>query len=481
MTKRPPEPLDDGAELSALAPHASELAAGFVNVAADLALVIDADGVIRDIALAGPDSPLPATRQWIGRACVDTVSPDSRRKVELMLAEARDGGTSRRREVNLVASGSGTGGSVPVALAAVRLGEGGPILAVGRDLRATAALQQRFIESQQQMERDYWRRRQSEARYRLLFEVAIDAVMVLDALSGRVVEANRAAGALFGRDAAQLVHHELAALFAPSARPAVEHLVERARTAETTVDARLDNGAAVLHAAMVPLRADGVPLLLLRLRPAEAVVFARDQAGQLAELVERSPDAVVVADLNGGLRYANPAFHALCGLPPQTDLSGRRLTEWLGENARAIDDLLRQVSAAGLVARSVLPLRHGSAPAVEVSAALLSEPDAADGDGGDSRLVGLTLRSVAARSAGEDGVIDDLGHAMERLAERVGSVMLPSLMREGGDLLERHLLRAAMVRGGGTGPAAQLLGISEDSLALRLRRHRLPPYANATA
>ena len=61
------------------------------------------------------------------------------------------------------------------------LGRDGPVLAVGRDLRAVSAIQQRFIDAQQAMERDYWRQRQAEARYRMLFQVATDGVLVVDA------------------------------------------------------------------------------------------------------------------------------------------------------------------------------------------------------------------------------------------------------------------------------------------------------------
>ena len=77
----------------------------------------------------------------MGRHWVDTVTGETRRKIELLLNEARAGGFSRSREVN---HPSPSGPDIPVAYAAVQLGEGGPVLAVGRDLRAVAAIQQRF-------------------------------------------------------------------------------------------------------------------------------------------------------------------------------------------------------------------------------------------------------------------------------------------------------------------------------------------------
>ena len=57
----------------------------------------------------------------------------------------------------------------------------GRVVAIGRDLRSIAALQQRLVEAQQSMERDYWRLRHVETRYRLLFQMATEAVLIVDA------------------------------------------------------------------------------------------------------------------------------------------------------------------------------------------------------------------------------------------------------------------------------------------------------------
>ena len=107
---------------------------------------------------------------------------------------------SRRREFN---HRTPEGSSIPVSWAAVRLGDSGPVLAVGRDLRTVSAIQQHFMDAQQEMERDYWQRRQTVSHCRQLFQVAHDAVLVLDADTLAVLDANPAAGALLGAWAAE--------------------------------------------------------------------------------------------------------------------------------------------------------------------------------------------------------------------------------------------------------------------------------------
>ena len=77
----------------------------------------------------------------------------------------------------------------------------GRIVAFGRNLRAVSSLQRRLVDAQQSMERDYARVRRMETRYRLLFEMASDAVLIVDGASQRVIDSNSAAGRLFGAPA----------------------------------------------------------------------------------------------------------------------------------------------------------------------------------------------------------------------------------------------------------------------------------------
>lgn len=87
-------------------------------------------------------------------------------------------GLGRRREVN---HPSGLGDAVPVSYTAIRLGAEGPLLAVGRDLRS--------VDAQRDTEQAYWKARQADSRYHLLFQVATDAMLLVDGQTGRIVDA----------------------------------------------------------------------------------------------------------------------------------------------------------------------------------------------------------------------------------------------------------------------------------------------------
>jgi DNA-binding NtrC family response regulator len=60
------------------------------------------------------------------------------------------------------------------------------------------------------------------------------------------------------------------------------------------------------------------------------------------------------------------------------------------------------------------------------------------------------------------------------LAAQLGRVSLPELMQEAADLAECHLIRNALQKSRGhVGSAADWLGITAESLALRMQRHGL--------
>ena len=115
MTNRLPQATD----LSALSGLAPELAATLVSITGDIALVIDATGVIQNVAVGGAALGSSA-EEWVGRQWVDTVTGDTRRKIEQLLQEVSVGGVSQRREVNHPGQ---SGADIPMAYAAVRLGE----------------------------------------------------------------------------------------------------------------------------------------------------------------------------------------------------------------------------------------------------------------------------------------------------------------------------------------------------------------------
>ena len=495
---------DLGADLGVLAAFAPELARTFASVASDVALVIGKDGVVRSVAL-GDSAMSNQASAWVGQRFVDTVTQDTRGKIHQLLADVDSLGMSRRREVNLPGA---DGLDIPMAFAAIRLGIDGPVLAVGRDLRAIAAIQQRFVEAQRELEQNYWQQRQTESRYRLLFQVATDAVLVVDAATLLIVEANRAAADLLACTPEALAGRPVSASIDAASRPAVDELLVRARASGQPAEIRARLGAlplsqaqpsapglALVDISATPFRAthegSSQMLLLVRARGVEqrGANFndANDASARLAEFVEHTPDAVVITDSAGRVQIANPAFLLLCpALLSENQVIGRTLADVLGDPSHRLAALVAEVRRNGIATRVRAPIGHfghvghaghagaarfgptGAAGAavveVEVSAALMAE--------GDQECIGFTLRRHGVHNSLSPLAGEVLASAIDGLAAQLGRVSLPELLQQATELAEGHLIRTAMAHAQGqVDAAADWLGISTESLALRLRRH----------
>lgn len=450
-------------DLSALSPWVNELAQTFVSLSSDIALVLDAGGVITQVAQAQGEPMAPGAASWVGRAWADTVSESTRRKIELMLGDVTSTGLARRREVSHPV---GSGSEIPVAYTAIRLGAGGPVLAVGRDLRAIAAIQQRFLDAQQELERGYWKARQAETRERALFQVATDAVLVVDAATLQVVGANPMAAERAGIGCEQLPGRLVGTLFDRHSVNPVEELLATARGSGRPVElrARLAGSQALASVTATPFRVGDQQRLLLRLRSVEP---RGPVPSSLAAVAAVAGAAVLIVDSSGRIRSCDASAVALFGARDEAALSGRALADWLGGPAGDVDGLLAEVRRDGLAERAALPLRGvaGAVSSVGVSASWLTEDD--------QESVGLILRPQPARGAAPVDAQRAFAQVWAALDRQLGSASLPDLLREFSALAEQHFIAMALQRSGGdAAAAARLLGVSSDNLGRRRRRRR---------
>lgn len=450
------------ARVGALGAADSQTVASILTAASDVALVVDGDGIIRDLHL-GAEPALDEARDWLGREWVETVTSESRRKVEQMLREARgDEGASRRRQVNHAFA---SGAELPVAYTAVRMGSG--VVAVGRDLRAVAALQQRLVQAQQAMERDYWRMRHVETRYRLLFQLSGEAVLVVDATTRKVVDANPAAARVLGTATRQLVGRAFALGGEGAERDAVQHHLDevRARGESEPVAVRLGDETYQLAAALVPQ--DGSALYLVRLLPdgTPAAAVAGAGGSRVVRALQASPDGFAVVDPEGKVLGVNRAFLELAELASEDQARGERIHRWIGRPGADAEGLLGIVREHGVARLFATTLRgeYGATAEVEVSAAAAQ---------GDEPCVGLSIRDVGRRLSAAPTGARDLTRAVEDLTGLVGKVSLPELVRDTSDIVERHFIEAALeLTGGNRTSAAEVLGVSRQSLYVKLRRY----------
>lgn len=142
------------APAASLGDLAAETVAALLAAASDITLILDREGVIRDLAASSEALAEAGCAAWIGQPWVDTVTPECRQNVQMLLGEASAPAPAPRwRELNQVLP---CGRERPVQFSALaRPDSSGTTIAIGRDLAATASMQQQLVEAQPAVEREY--------------------------------------------------------------------------------------------------------------------------------------------------------------------------------------------------------------------------------------------------------------------------------------------------------------------------------------
>lgn len=451
-----------------LGPVDPESAAAAIVSSCDVTLVLDRAGVILDVAFGGDELAKDVYRDWIGRRWADTVTVESRPKIEDLVREAKPRVSTRWRQVNYPAL---KGPDVPVRFSAVRFGADDRILAVGRDLRAMAALQQRLAEAQQAMEREYARIRGAERRYRVLFQLTPEAVIIVDAANLRVTEANPAAGALVGKDLKKLIGSSFEDLFDPSSAQATQSFVAALRVAPRVdnVHVQLAESRDSMLLSGSLFRQESVAYLLVLLSRLDGgTASMAGEKANLLRIVENMPDAFVVTDPERRILTANSAFLDLVQCANEEQVRGEPIEKWIGRPGVDVDVLFANLRTHGAVRHfsTILRSQYGSTEDVEITA--VSAP------GGAQPCLGFAIRSAGWRAGREKLGGRELPHTVEQFTELVGRVPLKNLVRETTDLIERLCIEAALeLTHDNRASAADMLGLSRQGLYAKLRRYGL--------
>ena len=443
-------------------------AAALIAAASDITLILDADGAINDLSIQNEDllTDIDGGRHWVGVPVSDTVAIDSRSKVKALMADAARS-EIRWRHINHLAA---DGRSVPVLYCCVQLGGQRRMVAFGRDLRTLSALQQRLMNAQHSLEQDYGRLRDAELRYRLLFQTSSEAVLIFDPARHKVMEANPAAREMFGADVRDIVGHPLLQRFA--APESVQAYLAAIRAGETPDDlgAHLTHAQREVMVRASAFRQDSATMLLVRISSAHAVAAASSLNGTKAKLlraVESAPDGFVVIDNDARVLTANAAFLEMAQVASEDAARGEPLDNWVGESGVDLTVLLANVRQRGSVRFFSTTLRNEAGVSAEVEISAVSI-----GNGVPS--FGLAIRNVGPRMRVESRATKALPRSVEQLTELVGRVALKELVREATEVIEKLAIEAALeLTNDNRASAAEMLGLSRQSLYVKLRRYGL--------
>ena len=442
-------------------------AAELLGASVDVALVLDADGTVLQAAGDPRTVAEPELAAWLGRPWADTVAADSRDKVSDLVTGAEPG---RERQVN---QRLGDDREVLLVYRTVRLDDTGRVIALGKDLSSLTRMQQRLVNVQQSMERDYSKLRQFETRYRLLFRTAPEAILIASAANARIVEANPAACELLGTTERRLVGSALTRWFDDVQRPPLEDAIAALRLGGRALTVSLPGDERPLLARMSVFKTDSQSHLLVRLHDdvpdaSHEPGSGAERAARLDALVENAPDALVVTDPRGRVLIANTEFLDMAQITRQDQATGESLADWLGQGGIDYDVIMASLREHGSIRLYTTQMlgELGSVTDVEVSAASI--------DSGEIECIGFAIRNIGRRVAANDDSAQLSPRSVDQLTQLVGRVPLKELVRESTDLIEQLCIQAALkLTGNNRASAAEMLGLSRQSLYVKLRRYSL--------
>jgi transcriptional regulator PpsR len=434
----------------------------------DVTLLLDMDGIIREATLA-PSMSNENVEGWLGQPWSNVVG-SAGDKIQRMMQDTKRTGISAFRQITQKFP---SGLEIPMEFTIVLLGGRAGMLAIGKNLQAVAELQARLISAQQTIERDYWKLREIETRYRLVIEDSNEAVLLVRVADLRIVEANRTATMALARTSRRkesVVGRDLLQDIAAKDREPIELMLRRVRDQGKAPGILIHLGEEakpwMLRGSL--MTSETTPIFLLQMTPTgKSAASSQPRQDDLEALLDRLPDAVATMDAGGAIRRVNRAFLELVEIGSKDAVVGEKLSRWLLRPGADLGALISNIQRHGFVRllSTTIQGELGTETEIELSASGYSQDE-------DSLIV-LVLRNVARRLSSSPES-DSLRAALASMNEAVGKTPLRKLVKSTVEVVEQHYVRAALqLAGGNRTSAAEILGLSRQSLYAKLERYNL--------
>ena len=437
--------------------------------AADIVIALDRDGVV-EIVLTNPiDQNLGCLDHWVGRRLKEFLTEECHPKLDAVLAAVAGDPLSRPRtvELNHVDNASW---EFPIRYGVFDAGEDGPIVLVGRDLGPVAEIQQQLVKAQLALEKDYEAQRESETRIRVLMGETRDALAFVDARSGRIEDVSAVAAQLLGAESEALLGGAFFQEFEDRRRAEFLDNLNAASSkssAPMVATARRSGKSVRIHSTV--FRAAGRVVLLCRLEAEERGEALGEELGvNLRGLFDRGFDAVVFTDARGEIRTANEAFLNLSDVASASGLSGKSMADFLVRGGVDLRILIDSATRSGRMRQfsTRLETAFGSQRPVDISVTHLS-------DGADASYA-FVLRDTSRAESATATAVPGTGEVTKNVIDLVGSSPLKDIVAATTDVIEKMCIETAVqLTRNNRVAAAEMLGLSRQSLYVKLRKYNL--------
>ena len=454
-----------------LVPNLDQAAtADLISRLCDFAFVISSDGEIIQTMTSPFLAPRLDLSSWKGLQFLDTLTKESVPKFEARIAQFKEG-QKEVRPVELNHRPTHQQTELPVRYTYHRAAEDGSTLILGSDLRPVAEMQQQLVEAQIALENDYDDRREHEIRLKVLMESSDVATVFIALDTGVISSCNSAAEVLLGRSRKELMDASFAAEFEDED---VTSLIDRMVTAAsdvsiTAVLANSARGGRSYRLNPTLFRGATSQMLLCKMEPEDSSLEPIDQlATHLVSFFHKGVDPIVFVNMSGQILSANEAFVSVANVTHAQTLSGRSMSDFFSRGSVDLNVILESARRNGkmrLYSTKILN-EHGDERPVEISTTQIRterEPICV--------LVMRNARRVEGISTPTSQMSEE---EVNSVVELIGSQSLKDVVARSTDVVEKMCIETAIrMTSNNRVAAAEMLGLSRQSLYVKLRKYNL--------
>ncbi len=472
MNKRVPPGLTRFSEAKTLFEGLDGAAvASLLAVGAEITLVIDTNDTIIDVACDDPSLAGYGFDEMRGKKWQDTVTIECHDKIDALLAESKEHAVTEKRQVNHPAKGLP---DLPVTYKLISIEGLNARLAIGADMRQIARMQQQLVQVQLDLESEYRRIQEAETRYRTAFQKCRLPSIMVDGGRNTILDANLAASKMLGRPVQKLIGGSLSTLFDKENRDRLIKALSEVRHSGTTqtIFTELADSGNIIECSIEPYRENGNTNLIIALSDkSEAGQTLPPELDLASPSIKGIPEPYAIIDEKGVVRSINAQFLDLIGAVNANQVIGRNINNWLGASPIDMQTLVSRVGDDKLIrnfqtfANDDLSNRKPVTVAARQFAA------------GNQNLIGVLVSEPHSRDTGIAAPSLNIPGAPSDFGDLVGRVPMKELIREALDVIEKMCIEAALQQtNNNRAAAAEILGLSRQSLYIKLRRHGLEDF-----
>ena len=439
------------------------------QASADISLLLDDGGTILNVYSENQSLTKQIPDNLVGKKWLDMVVPDSVTKVNYLLEDANSDKTTKFRQINMI--GNGKNAILPMMCTSIKTSADKKIIVIGKDLSEASKLQQDLVAAQKELTRNYLQINQLEERFRSIFEIGTESIMIIKGEDGYpIVEMNGNAikQMLLAKNSC-IGKSFLSLLPATELSRVLSFLKDVQNTGEPNTLETLVNEDQTIQIRATSFSNAGKPYLLFNLKPLDLASSPSllDSDSLTIKAIENNAYGFIVCTPEGLILKANKAFTKLSKAKTEQDLIGTSIRNYLGADTTDFDQMMQSLKGKASTQSCVSSISSNSSSIklVDISAVSVMQPRA---------CLGMIFRQVDSRLNKDKQIDKKLVRSSQELSMLVGKVPLKEILAETTDLIEQLCIKAALdLTNDNRVSASEILGLSRQSLYIKLRKHGL--------